>query len=232
MDVYKAAEVRPGVWAIDERTGRMYLVTGAERAVLIDSGYGGGDIRAFIKSLYDGPVTLMHTHAHSDHTGCDGLFEEVWATRAEWPALLQAGVPQERLQELREGDVIDLGDRKLCVMETPGHTAGSASFFDAENRLLFSGDNVSDKTVYLSMPGADMQAYRQTLARFWTMYPAWETLLGHHGRPEQPVEQLRRMMAITDAVLADQLKPVRVNAWGDVWFGKVELDGASLFLPE
>jgi glyoxylase-like metal-dependent hydrolase (beta-lactamase superfamily II) len=41
---------------------------------------------------------------------------------------------------LRDGDVIDLGDRRFEVLHTPGHTPGSACFWDAIGGILFTGD--------------------------------------------------------------------------------------------
>jgi glyoxylase-like metal-dependent hydrolase (beta-lactamase superfamily II) len=41
-----------------------------------------------------------------------------------------------------EGDVIDLGDRELEVLHTPGHTPGSICLLDARNGVLFSGDAI------------------------------------------------------------------------------------------
>ena len=43
---------------------------------------------------------------------------------------------------LRDGDVIDLGDRRLEVMHVPGHTRGSIALWEAATGLLFSGDTV------------------------------------------------------------------------------------------
>ncbi|HZZ77304.1 MAG TPA: MBL fold metallo-hydrolase, partial [Gemmataceae bacterium] len=41
---------------------------------------------------------------------------------------------------LKEGDTIEVGDLKLKVWHTPGHTAGQLSF--KMGKLLFSGDNI------------------------------------------------------------------------------------------
>ena len=41
---------------------------------------------------------------------------------------------------LNEGDMITVGDLKLEVWHTPGHTAGQLSF--KMGNLLFSGDNI------------------------------------------------------------------------------------------
>jgi glyoxylase-like metal-dependent hydrolase (beta-lactamase superfamily II) len=43
---------------------------------------------------------------------------------------------------LAEGDTVDLGDRALAVLHTPGHTAGSACLFEERTGLLFSGDAI------------------------------------------------------------------------------------------
>jgi glyoxylase-like metal-dependent hydrolase (beta-lactamase superfamily II) len=46
-----------------------YLVLGAERAALIDTGMGIADIRAEVERLTDLPVTAVNTHSHYDHVG-------------------------------------------------------------------------------------------------------------------------------------------------------------------
>jgi acyl-CoA dehydrogenase len=43
---------------------------------------------------------------------------------------------------LHDGDVIDLGTRRLVVIATPGHTAGHVVFHDPAGQLLFAGDHV------------------------------------------------------------------------------------------
>ena len=45
-----------------------YLVKGTERAALIDTGLGVGDLRAYVESLLDGmPYEVILTHGHLDH---------------------------------------------------------------------------------------------------------------------------------------------------------------------
>lgn len=41
---------------------------------------------------------------------------------------------------LREGDIVDLGDRSFEVMHVPGHTAGSICLWEAATGVLFTGD--------------------------------------------------------------------------------------------
>lgn len=53
-----------------------YLLLGKEKAMLIDSGYGGLDLPAIIKSITDLPVVCVCTHGHLDHAMGAYMFEE------------------------------------------------------------------------------------------------------------------------------------------------------------
>jgi glyoxylase-like metal-dependent hydrolase (beta-lactamase superfamily II) len=49
---------------------------------------------------------------------------------------------------LQEGNMIDLGDRQLRVIDTPGHSPDGISLFDAKNGLLFAGDTLTEGPLY------------------------------------------------------------------------------------
>lgn len=53
-----------------------YLVIGADRAILIDTGTGIGDLKKTVDELTDLPVTVVNTHAHYDHIGNNWQFGE------------------------------------------------------------------------------------------------------------------------------------------------------------
>lgn len=58
-------------------------------------------------------------------------------------------LPVTPARRLRDGDVIDLGDRRLRVLHLPGHTAGSLGLYDGDNRMLFTGDVIYDPPALL-----------------------------------------------------------------------------------
>lgn len=54
---------------------------------------------------------------------------------------------------LRDGDAIDLGDRKLIVYHTPGHSPGHIVVHDTSRGYLFTGDLLYDETpIYAFYP--------------------------------------------------------------------------------
>jgi len=57
----------------------MYLVVGTERAVLIDTGTGIGDLDEVVAELTDLPVEVINTHEHYDHAGGNYRFDKTAA---------------------------------------------------------------------------------------------------------------------------------------------------------
>ena len=53
-------------------------------------------------------------------------------------------LPAPATRLIDDGDVLDLGDRHLEVLHTPGHSPGSIALWEAASGVLFSGDTVYD----------------------------------------------------------------------------------------
>lgn len=77
-----------------------YLFIGSERAALIDTGLGVGNIQVIVDSLTTLPITVVTTHAHWDHIGNHDLFRDVWIHEAE-KAWLEEGYKEEA-DEIRD----------------------------------------------------------------------------------------------------------------------------------
>ena len=72
-------EIDPSTFGISEYGQWMklhsYLFMGKDKAILVDTGLGVGNIRAVVESLTSLPVEVITSHAHWDHTGGHHLFE-------------------------------------------------------------------------------------------------------------------------------------------------------------
>ena len=75
---FATRELAAGTWLVGEPVHvNSYLVAGRDRAVLIDSGLGIGDIRSIVDSLTPLDVLVANTHYHWDHVGGNAAFSEV-----------------------------------------------------------------------------------------------------------------------------------------------------------
>ena len=68
-----------------------------------------------------------------------------------------------------EGEVIDLGDRKLSVLHLPGHSPGGIGLLDQTDGTFFSGDAVYDGGLIDDRPGGSVPDYLATMQRLLTL---------------------------------------------------------------
>ena len=58
-------------------------------------------------------------------------------------------LPANKIQPLKDGEIIDLGEISVKIIHTPGHSPGSISLLTSENEL-FTGDTAHYGTMYLT----------------------------------------------------------------------------------
>ena len=63
-----------------------------------------------------------------------------------------------------EGEIIDVGGRRLELLETPGHAPDSICLIDRENRFLFTGDTFYLAPLYTHIDGSDFEDYARSAA--------------------------------------------------------------------
>ena len=71
-----------------------------------------------------------------------------------------------------EGAVIDLGDRRLTVLHTPGHSPGHLSLFEERTGILFAADVVYDGPLVDKLYHSDLNAYRSSMRRLRELQPS------------------------------------------------------------
>jgi glyoxylase-like metal-dependent hydrolase (beta-lactamase superfamily II) len=112
-------------------------------------------------------VAIIITHHHADHIAyADGL------RRRFGGRVLAHRATAERVSfavddELDDGDVIDLGDRVLEALYTPGHAPGHLVLHDKSTGIAYAGDLVAGEGTILIDPedDGDMGEYLRSLRR-------------------------------------------------------------------
>lgn len=61
------------------------LIIGSKKALLIDTGYGYGNLRKAVEALTDLPLIVANTHGHFDHAGGNYEFDSVYINKDELP---------------------------------------------------------------------------------------------------------------------------------------------------
>ena len=165
----------------------VYLLIGKAKALLIDTGAVADakiiPLAQTVISLLpnDGsrlPLMVVHTHGHLDHRSGDDQFRalpdvEVVPTDldsvrsrlgvADWPN----GMGQ-----------IDLGDRVIDVIPTPGHYASHVAYYDRQTGLFFSGDFLLPGRLLIEDTDADLASARR-VTEFIEQRPITYVLGGH-----------------------------------------------------
>lgn len=71
---HEVTEIAPRTWCLSEfRLVNAFLIEGEERAALVDTGCGIGDLAREVRELTDKPLIILLTHTHFDHDG--GIYE-------------------------------------------------------------------------------------------------------------------------------------------------------------
>ncbi len=82
-----------------------------------------------------------------------------------------------------EGDTIDVGGRRLEVLETPGHAPDSICLIDRENRILFTGDTFYLAPLYTHIEGSDFEDYARSAARLAGLAGEIDIAITSHNVP-------------------------------------------------
>lgn len=147
----------------------MYLIDGPEKAMLIDTAFGVGNLKGLCKEIVGNkPLIVANTHHHYDHAYGNSQFDECFCYEDEvynmkttnnphiWDYLFdETGKPiytefdradiisyhPYQITGMPANHVFDLGKGyEVELIPLTGHTAGHCAYLDRTGRTLFSGD--------------------------------------------------------------------------------------------
>lgn len=177
----------------------MWHVRGRDRDMLVDSGMGVLSLRQWVPLVTQRALTAVASHTHFDHIGCHHEFPDRCVHHAEAAILANPtraatladpyvtddifdrlppapyasatyavrAAPATRL--LRDGDMIDLGDRAFEVIHTPGHSPGGIALWEGATGILFSGDVVYDGPLIEDTYHSDAADYHASMVRLYDL---------------------------------------------------------------
>jgi glyoxylase-like metal-dependent hydrolase (beta-lactamase superfamily II) len=256
FEVYK---IRPDVFAIYEphqlEEVISYLIVGADRALLFDTGMGISNIQAVVAGLTKLPVSVLNSHTHNDHVGDNWRFSDIYGMDTEFTRTNARGSKEDAQAELaadeicgslpagfdakayatkpfhithwlHDGDQIDLGGGAVKIIGTPGHTPDSIALLDAKNGLLFTGDTFYAGPIYLYRPETDLDAYLASVQKLASLAPQLQLLLPAHNVPVASPSILPKVVRAMQQVRGGEVKPIAKDGKHEYIFA-----GFSFLMP-
>jgi glyoxylase-like metal-dependent hydrolase (beta-lactamase superfamily II) len=188
-----------------------HLVVGDERAILFDTGIGLRPIRPVVERLTDRPVTVLNSHTHFDHVGGNAEFSTILAIDSDYTRANMAGFDHDRIAAdfvpeafcsgppssvdldvihtrpwkasayVEDGEILELGGRRLEILHVPGHAPDAIALLDSENGLLFTGDTFYAAELWLVVPETNLDDYDRAITRLANIEKDVKYLLGAHA---------------------------------------------------
>jgi glyoxylase-like metal-dependent hydrolase (beta-lactamase superfamily II) len=172
---------------------------------MIDAGMSRRDIRAYVSTLTDLPVSkVINTHSHWDHTGANGFFDVVYITEyASRSAKNPIGIadPADYPMDydytfIHDAEIINIEGRPLEIIELDCHSQGNIAILDINNRMLFTGDELESGQILLlpgfgekpgekyARPASTVEKYLRTLEKIKTFENRYDAIFpAHNGTP-------------------------------------------------
>ena len=171
----------------------------------------GGNAPGILETVQEAGLSIkyvINTHGHIDHigankdvlqaTGASLVVHKQEASLLTSPAK-NLGMMVGRFSTspdadllVEEGDILSIGNIRLEVLHTPGHTPGSISLYDAEDGLVFSGDALFRGSIgRTDFPGGDYALLIESIRDKLLILPEDTTIYPGHG-PETTVGYEKR----------------------------------------
>ena len=235
-----------------------FLIVGSDSALLFDTGLGIGDIRRVVEQLTDKEVAVLNSHTHYDHIGGNHQFGVIYGRDTDYTKRRAAGSNPDAVagflregwvwkdlpdgfdpasyrsrsftisRVVGEGDVIDIGGRRLKILETPGHAPDSISLLDLDNRLLFTGDTFYLAPLYTHLEGSDFDDYANSARRLAGLADQIDAVMTSHNVPVVEPDYMLALGAAFDAIEAGTADNVTVSDG----FREYGFDGFSVIVRD
>ena len=196
---------------------QMYLIEGRDRAALVDTGTGIGNLKTYVEQFTEKEIIVILTHGHLDHALGAKRFDTVYINhqddevyeRHKQPEFremyyrimpgydaLEPGDYEEpmdirRALDLADGQIFDLGGITLRVLACPGHTPGSMTVLVEEERLLIIGDACNPFTFLFFPEALGLSEYEENLKAYRKRVEGlYDRAVFCHGAVEEPAADI------------------------------------------
>ena len=207
-------KINDNTWRFEDDGVRFFLLCGTEKAALVDTGMNTPNAREMAERLTDLPIALINTHADPDHISGNAAFDELYMSPAEEDNYRHNG-GKGTIIPVKEGDMIELGDRPLRIIDIPGHTPGSIAIMDERYRVLISGDSVEDGNVFMFGIYRNIDLYIESLRHLAKYDGQYDEVYAMHGSIPVKPDIIGKLIEGAEQIRRGEAKGQKVNLFGN-----------------
>lgn len=206
--------IKDDTYRIEDGGVRFFVFCGTKKAAVIDTGMNTPDAKQIAKAITELPLILINTHADPDHISGNPAFDSFYMSPAEEGNYREHGGEKEYLP-VKEGDVIELGDRSLFVIDIPGHTPGSIALLDEKNRILVSGDSVQNGNIFMFGKRRDLARYAESMKHLLEFEGKYDEIYPMHGGFPQKPGLVRELLEGAQEIMDGRAEGTKVDVFGN-----------------
>ena len=202
----KITKIEDKLWVIETTDNTtMYIIEGSKKAMLIDTGTKCENLDEVVSKITKKPLYVVLTHLHGDHAGNINSFADIYYHAADTLLLSRLKPYQGKTHFVKDGDIFDLGDKKIEVKHMPAHTPGSIVLLDRANGNCFSGDAFGSGQVWLQLwPFSSMETYIQSCKKMEQLMNEgiFKIYCGHYiyVKKALDIKYIKSMRSLAEAV--------------------------------
>ena len=229
MVYFKHEKLSERIYRIIDITGVCcYLVIGDDRACLLDTCNGIGNIKTYVEQMTDLPIIVILTHGHLDHMGGAGLFDEVYMNHDDMPVFHKHGDMQFRIedtnahspmqidaeifiptyqgdiQDIQDNDCFDLGGITIQMILVKGHTPGMMCPLIKEERTIIFFFFCGVGVLLFDKFSSSVLDYQKSLICLKEYENDYDIIYRNHGTFTSHKELLDNVIECCDLILTRQ----------------------------
>lgn len=229
MSYFTITKINDSIYQFNDKLSVLAtLVIGSEKALLLDTCYGIGNLKEAVLTITKKPLIVVNSHGHMDHSCGNYQFDEVYIDEDDIKlcmyhnsevyrqrnlntAISRGILPEDfdkdaylnkregNLKIMKEHDIFDLGNLHLEVIKIPGHTIGSVALYIKEQKIMLVSDGACPYVWLFLKESAPLSKYKESL-EYLLSYDFDSFLLGHGaGLMQKPF--LTRLLELTENAL-------------------------------